>query len=178
MILRRFAEATEKAATSVVAEAPQAKKKGGLLSMFSKSDKPKVEKPKKKKWTPPPEVIEDYVLEDVSAKPSIVLFNGEKFTSQSNLVLREKQNIEAYVIKVLQDYFRTTNKGGLTPESSLKDHGLDSLDAIEIAMQLEEDLGYAISAENLSVFHKVKHFIHFIEQVEGFKTQYGKDPLP
>jgi len=34
----------------------------------------------------------------------------------------------------------------VTRESSLNDHGLDSLDAIEIAMQLEEDLGYVISA--------------------------------
>lgn len=39
-----------------------------------------------------------------------------------------------------------TNILGVTKESSLADHGLDSLDAIEIAMQLEEDLGYVISA--------------------------------
>jgi len=53
----------------------------------------------------------------------------------------------------------------LTPESTLSDHGLDSLDAIEIAMQLEEDLGYVISAETLSQFSKVKHYITYIEQV-------------
>lgn len=96
----------------------------------------------------------------------------------SNIVLRQQDNIEQYVMKVVKDYHRTTYRAGLTLESNLADHGLDSLDAIELAMQLEEDLGYRISAENLSVFHKVKHFVNFIEQVENFKKTYNKDPLP
>lgn len=54
---------------------------------------------------------------------------------------------------------------GLTRDSSLADHGLDSLDSIEISMQLEEDLGYLISAETLPQFTKVKHYITYIEQV-------------
>lgn len=71
------------------------------------------------------------------------------------------------------------NNLGVTRESSLADHGLDSLDAIEIAMQLEEDLGYVISAETLSQFHKIKHYINYIEHVEGFKRDNnGKAPLP
>jgi len=68
---------------------------------------------------------------------------------------------------------------GVTRESTLVDHGLDSLDAIELAMQLEEDLGYVISAETLTQFQKVKHFINYIEQVEGFKKDNnGQAPLP
>lgn len=68
---------------------------------------------------------------------------------------------------------------GVTRESTLVDHGLDSLDAIELAMQLEEDLGYVISAETLSQFQKVKHYINYIEQVEGFKRDNnGQVPLP
>ena len=58
---------------------------------------------------------------------------------------------------------------GLTPESSLADHGLDSLDTIELSMQIEEDLGYVISAETLPQFTKVRHYITYIEQVEAFK---------
>lgn len=96
----------------------------------------------------------------------------------SNIVLRQQDNIEQYVMKILKEYHRTTYRAGLTLESNLSDHGLDSLDAIELAMQIEEDLGYRISAENLSVFHKVKHFVNFIEQVENFKKTYNKDPLP
>lgn len=45
-------------------------------------------------------------------------------------------------MKVFKNYFRTTNRSGLTLESELSQHGLDSLDAIELAMVIEEDLGY------------------------------------
>ena len=62
------------------------------------------------------------------------------------------------------------NNIGLSRESVLADHGLDSLDNIEIAMQVEEDLGYVISAETLPAFNKVNHFITYIEQVEAFKA--------
>lgn len=45
------------------------------------------------------------------------------------------------MINVIKDYFRTTNKTGLKSESNLADHGLDSLDSIEISMRIEEELG-------------------------------------
>lgn len=62
-------------------------------------------------------------------------------------------------------------------ESSLAEHGLDSLDAIEISMQIEEDLGYTISAETLPSFTKVKHYVTYIEQVEAFKRENSKSPI-
>ena len=96
----------------------------------------------------------------------------------TNLVLKQRENIEEYVIKIIKNYFRTTQRAELSIESTLADHGLDSLDSIELAMQIEEDLGYQISAENLSVFHKVKHYVNFIEQTENFKKAYKKEPLP
>ena len=95
-----------------------------------------------------------------------------------NLVLRERESIEEYVLKTVKNYFRTTYKSGLTLDSKLVDHNIDSLDAIEIAMQIEEDLNYKIASENLSVFHKVKHYVNYIEQVEKFKDTYSKQPLP
>jgi acyl carrier protein len=61
--------------------------------------------------------------------------------------------------------------------SSLSEHGLDSLDAIEISMQIEEDLGYTISAETLPSFTKVNHYITYIEQVEAFKRENNKNPI-
>jgi len=67
---------------------------------------------------------------------------------------------------------------GVTKDSALSEHGLDSLDAIEIAMQVEEDLGYTISAETLPAFTRVKHYITYIEQVEAFKKDNNKIPLP
>jgi acyl carrier protein len=56
----------------------------------------------------------------------------------------------------------------------LADHGLDSLDQIEIAMQIEEDLGYLISAETLPVLRDVRHFVNYINQVEAFKKENNK----
>ena len=112
------------------------------------------------------------------AKPSndYRYVNGE-LVPITHLVLHQRDNIEQYVVKIVKDYYRSTYKSGITLESNLSDHGLDSLDAIELAMQIEEDLGYKIAAENLSVFHKVKHFVTFIEQVEAFKKTYNQDPL-
>ena len=51
------------------------------------------------------------------------------------------------------------------------------MDQIEIAMQIEEDLGYVISAETLPVLQKVKHFVNYLEHVEAFKKENHK-PLP
>ena len=70
------------------------------------------------------------------------------------------------------------SKVGVTKDSNLTDHGLDSLDTIEIAMQIEEDLGYVISAETLPQFHKVNHFVNYISHVEAFKKENNKAPLP
>ena len=65
----------------------------------------------------------------------------------------------------------------MNKSSTLAEHGLDSLDAIEISMQIEEDLGYTISAETLPSFTKVKHYITYIEQVEAFKRENSKSPI-
>ena len=77
----------------------------------------------------------------------------------------------------MKNYFRTTNKGNLALESNLIDHGLDSLDQIEIAMVIEEELGYVISAETLPVLQKVKHIVNYIKHVEQFKTELQRAPL-
>lgn len=66
---------------------------------------------------------------------------------------------------------------GLTLESKLTDHGLDSMDQIELAMTIEEELGYVISAETLPVLQKVKHFVNYIQHVEAFKKEQHA-PLP
>ena len=53
-------------------------------------------------------------------------------------------------------------KASLTLESSFVDHGLDSLDTIELVIQVEDELGYMIDAEKLEIFKKPKHFVNFI----------------
>lgn len=79
---------------------------------------------------------------------------------------------------MVKDYFRTTNKNKITIASKLSDHGLDSLDSIELSMRIEEDLGYVISAETLPVLRSVKNFVTYIQHVENFKLQNnGHTPI-
>lgn len=111
------------------------------------------------------------------ASPKMQYINNE-LVPVTYLVLRTRQSIEDYVMKTVKDYFRTTHRNALTLTSDLSNHGLDSLDTVEIAMTVEADLGYLIASENLPAFQKPIHYVNYIEQVENFKVQYGKDPLP
>lgn len=122
-----------------------------------------------------------------TAKPSssgLTYYKDGQLVNRTSLTLKKQEDIESYVIKTVQNYFRTTYKQGITlsdagvnKSSTLAEHGLDSLDAIEISMQIEEDLGYTISAETLPSFTKVKHYITYIEQVEAFKRENNKSPI-
>jgi acyl carrier protein len=80
------------------------------------------------------------------------------------------------VLSIVRGYFRTTKKAKVSLESSFKDHGLDSLDVIELIIQVEDELGYVIDAENLNKFTKPKHFVNFITQMEAYKTEFNKLP--
>jgi acyl carrier protein len=91
---------------------------------------------------------------------------------RGELVLSDQGKIESYVLGVIRGYFRTTYKEGLNLESKLVDHGLDSLDSIEIGMILEDELGYIIEAETLPQFTKVKHFVNYIKQIEAYKKEH------
>ncbi len=91
---------------------------------------------------------------------------------RGELVLSNQGKIEEYVMGVFKGYFRTTYRDGLTLESDLIDHGLDSLDAIEIGMILEDELGYIIEAETLPQFTKVKHYVNYIKQIEAYKKEH------
>lgn len=97
--------------------------------------------------------------------------------TRNALVLRKEEEIEKYVLNVFKNYFRTCNKGELTATSHLQDHGLDRLDAVEIVIRLEDELGYTIPAESLLCFSTVKHFINYIKQTEDFKQEFNKDPI-
>ncbi len=110
-------------------------------------------------------------------KKDVQVYRDGQIVNRTAIVLKKEQDIESYVLSVIRGYFRTTNRAALTQESQLLDHGLDSLDSIELAMQIEEDLGYLISAETLPVLNKVKHFTNYIKHVEQFKTENHKNPL-
>ena len=92
------------------------------------------------------------------------------------LVLKSDDEIQNYVLSIIKDYFRTTKKAGLKPDSVLKDHGLDSLDVIELVIRIEDELGYIIDGENLQKFKKPAHFINFIKHMEAYKTEFHRLP--
>ena len=92
------------------------------------------------------------------------------------LTLKTDDEISNYIIGITKEYFRSTKKAKIGVDSLFKDHGLDSLDVIELIIQVEDDLGYVIDAENLTKFQKPKHFVNFIKQVEAYREEYGKLP--
>jgi acyl carrier protein len=93
-------------------------------------------------------------------------------TQASELILSDNSKIENYVLSVVKGYFRTTYKDGITLDSNLSEHGLDSLDAVEISMILEDELGYIIEAEIMPKFTKAKHFVNYIKQMEAYKREF------
>ena len=94
----------------------------------------------------------------------------------TSLALKTHDQIRDYILDISRSYFRTTKKASLTIDSNYKDHGLDSFDLIELVIQVEDDLGYVIDAENLAKFQKPKHFVNFINQIEAYKEEFGKLP--
>ena len=91
-------------------------------------------------------------------------------------MLKTNEEIENYVLSMVKNYFRTTKKASVNLESSFESHGLDSLDVIELVIQVEDELGYLIDAEKLELFKKPKHFVNFINQMEAYKTEFKRQP--
>ena len=109
-------------------------------------------------------------------KDNLKLWEAQVKKQEDALALKDDDEIENYVLSIVRDYFRTTKKSKVTLDSTFADHGLDSLDAIELVIQVEDDLGYLIDAENLELFKKPRHFVNFIKQMEAYKTEFNTLP--
>ena len=111
---------------------------------------------------------------DISSKDQVALWQT---THTGNaLALSSSDEIEQYVLNMCKSYFRTTKKASMTLDSTLVDHGLDSLDVIELVIQVEDELNYLIDAEKLELFAKPRHFVNFIAQMEAYKTEHSRLP--
>ncbi len=108
---------------------------------------------------------------------NVELWRDQIKDSENGLVLKTDDEIENYVLSIVRGYFRTTKKASLSLDSSFADHGLDSLDAIELVIQVEDELGYMIDAENLELFKKPRHFVNFIKHMEAYKEEFNKLPI-
>lgn len=91
---------------------------------------------------------------------------------RGELVLKEHSQMEQYAINLVKGYYRSTNKDNISIKSTLAEHGLDSLDSLELCVQLEDELGYIIEAETMPKVTKVKHIVNLIKQFEAYKQEF------
>ena len=68
------------------------------------------------------------------ANEQVALWKDIKAKQDHSLVLKTNDEITDYVLSIVRNYFRTTKKASVNLESSFKDHGLDSLDVIELVI--------------------------------------------
>ena len=97
-------------------------------------------------------------------------------SAKNELVLKTDDEVENYVLSITKDYFLCTKKQKVSLDSAFADHGLDSLDVVELVIRVEDELGYVIDAENLEKFKKPRHFVNFIKHMEAYKEEFGKAP--
>lgn len=67
-------------------------------------------------------------------KGEVSLWQEKQKHEETALVLKSKDEIEKYVLSVVKNYFRTTKKAKVALDSTFKEHGLDSLDVIELVI--------------------------------------------
>ena len=106
----------------------------------------------------------------------VQLWKEQAESTQNALVLKTDDEIEQYVLSITKDYFLTTRKAAVSLDSAFADHGLDSLDVIELVIRVEDELGLMIDAENLQKFKKPRHFVNFIKQMEAYKEEFNRLP--
>ena len=114
--------------------------------------------------------------EEGTKTKQVELWKAQVDATKDALVLKTNDEIEEYVLSITKDYFRTTKKASVSLDSAFTDHGLDSLDTIELIIRVEDELGYLIDAENLEKFKKPRHFVNFIKQMEAYKEEFNKLP--
>ena len=114
--------------------------------------------------------------EEGTKTKQVELWKAQVDAQKNSLVLKTNDEIEQYVLSITKDYFRTTKKASVSLDSAFTDHGLDSLDTIELIIRVEDELGYLIDAENLEKFKKPRHFVNFIKQMEAYKEEFNKLP--
>ena len=118
----------------------------------------------------------DLMPREYKDEDTVQLWKEIKERNDKSLILKTDDEITDYVLSVVKNYFRCTKKASVTVDSSFADHGLDSLDVIELVIQVEDELGYLIDAEKLELFKKPKHFINFIAQMEAYKNEHNRLP--
>lgn len=69
-----------------------------------------------------------------------------------------------YKHKLEEIFLKISKNKNITPETSLKDLGIDSLDLVEIVMQIEDELGITFEDEEIENFKIVQDVYDSIEK--------------
>ena len=77
-------------------------------------------------------ILGDDLTPEISSKAGTVELWKDSKQTNSALILQTREEVEKYVLSVVTGYFLTTKKASVNLESEFKDHGLDSLDIIEL----------------------------------------------
>ena len=80
-----------------------------------------------------PHALTELSPEDLK-KGEVSLWQDQQKRTETSLVLKSRDEIERYVISIVKNYFRTTKKAKVELESNFEEHGLDSLDTIELVI--------------------------------------------
>ena len=118
----------------------------------------------------------ELVPQEVPKDGQVSLWKDIETSQNTSLVLKSDDEIENYVLSIVRSYFRTTRKASVSLDSTFEEHGLDSLDVIELVIQVEDELGYLIDAEKLELFSRPRHFVNFIAQLESYRTEHNRLP--
>jgi acyl carrier protein len=76
----------------------------------------------------------------------------------------DKETATALVVRTIVDQIGCAAKD-VSPEKTLRDLGLDSLDDVELVMAFEEELDLSIPDEDIEHFKTVGEIIDYVEKI-------------
>ena len=76
----------------------------------------------------------DLVPVQYKTEDQVSLWKEIQEKNSKALILKSDDEIKDYVLSVVKNYFRTTKKASVSLDAPFTDHGLDSLDTIELVI--------------------------------------------
>ncbi|KAK7207467.1 acyl carrier protein-like protein [Myxozyma melibiosi] len=108
----------------------------------------------------------------ISAARPLLLSSSSPFTPSSSLLFSRaysadaglsRDEVEARILEVVKSFDKVTDASKITPEASFAaDLGLDSLDAVEVVMAIEEEFSIEIPDKEADEIKSVGQAIDYI----------------
>jgi len=82
--------------------------------------------------------------------------------------LEEKMNYFEKIVELVKEHLALEDVSNITPETSLMhDLEVDSLDAVEIIMKIEDTFGIEIPDEDVNTFKNIGDIAEYIKKKKG-----------